>query len=350
MATSGIDLLGADHRERDDRHLGAQRRGHEAAAAEPLQLVALGVGLADPLEALRPDADQLAAAQHPLGVLAAGQGGATLAGQRARPPASGRPGRRRAAAAHRPAWSWITTIVISPSTGTRAGVVGDDQGATLGRDVLDAADLDPEPLLRDRPQRGDEEALGDLGVEAVLVDVVVAAHPAAQERQEARELRLPLVAEQLAGRRAGTRPASHRRGCRPTARGPRRTPEPAARRRPCRPWRSSRLPRWHRLLPARWPARRRGTAGGAPSRTRSWRCRRRRLREAERRLAAALAAARAAAGPDRDDLGVTHGGLPAPERARRRGAAGRPARSAPARSGRRWASAPRRSRRTPPRS
>ena len=83
VADQRVDLLGADDRQRDDRHAGAHRRGDEAAAAEALQLVALGVRLADALEALGPDADQLAAAEHPLGVLGAGQGGAAAARHRA---------------------------------------------------------------------------------------------------------------------------------------------------------------------------------------------------------------------------------------------------------------------------
>ena len=80
-------------------------------------------------------------------------------------------------------------------------MVGDHQRAALGREVLHAARLDPEPLLGDRPQAGQQQPLGDLGVEAVLVDLVVAAQPAAQERQELGELGLPVVAEDLA--RAG---------------------------------------------------------------------------------------------------------------------------------------------------
>ena len=54
---------------------------------------------------------------------------------------------------------------------------------------------------RERPQRGEQQPLGDLGVEAVLVDLVVAGQPAPQERQEPGELRLPVVAEDLGGAR-----------------------------------------------------------------------------------------------------------------------------------------------------
>ena len=100
---------------------------------------------------------------------------------------------------NRPVWSWIGDHRHQPVDRDGAGVVGDHQRAALGGDVLDAAHLDAEPLLRDRAQRGHEEPLGDLPVEAVLVDDVVAGHPATQEREEAGQLGLPLVAEQLAG-------------------------------------------------------------------------------------------------------------------------------------------------------
>ena len=45
----------------------------------------------------------------------------------------------------------------------------------------------------------EQEPLGDLGVEAVLVDLVVAGDPAAQERQELGELLLRVLAEDLLG-------------------------------------------------------------------------------------------------------------------------------------------------------
>ena len=98
-------------------------------------------------------------------------------------------------------------------------MVGDHQRAALGGEVLDAAHLDPEPLLGERPQRGQQQPLGDLGVEAVLVDLVVAGQPAAQERQELGELRLPVVAEDLRCAPSGGRPASRRGDVRRAGRG-----------------------------------------------------------------------------------------------------------------------------------
>ena len=59
----------------------------------------------------------------------------------------------------------------------RAGVVGDQQRRAVGGQVLRAADLDPEPGLHQRPQQRQEDLGGELGVEAELVDRVVAAQP-----------------------------------------------------------------------------------------------------------------------------------------------------------------------------
>src|SRR5215212_7675917 len=52
LAQLGIDLLRPDDRDRHDRDARAERDLDEAAAAEPLQPVALGEGLAGPLRAL----------------------------------------------------------------------------------------------------------------------------------------------------------------------------------------------------------------------------------------------------------------------------------------------------------
>ncbi|VXC21528.1 hypothetical protein NOCARDAX2BIS_480023 [Nocardioides sp. AX2bis] len=199
VADHRVDLLRADHRERDDRDARAQRGRDEAAAPEALQLVALGVRLADALEALRPHADQLAPAQHPLGVLLAGQGRARLAGQGAD---DGEPEDEVGAQGPQETAGVVVHADHGHQAvdGDRAGVVRDHQRAPDLRDVLGAPDLDPEPRARQRSQRGQQEPLGDLGVEAVLVDGVVAGQPSAPERQQPGQLRLPLLAEDLTGR------------------------------------------------------------------------------------------------------------------------------------------------------
>ena len=102
----------------------------EAAAAEPLQLVALGERLADALEALGPDADQLAAGQQPLGVGVAGQRRAGLAGQLA----DERHLEDQVGAEH-PQVPVRRVLVVQRDLGhqrvqrDRAGVVGDDERA-----------------------------------------------------------------------------------------------------------------------------------------------------------------------------------------------------------------------------
>ena len=81
------------------------------------------------------------------------------------------------------------------------------------------AHLDPEPLPVERPQRGQQHVLGELGVEAELVDLVVAGEPPAQERQRRRRPGAP-----SAGRGRPDR-AAVRRG---RARRPARRRAPAA--------------------------------------------------------------------------------------------------------------------------
>src|SRR4029079_14842262 len=62
--------------------------------------------------------------------------------------------------------------------GDRARVVRHDEGATGGRDVLDAPHLDPEPVPVDRAEHGIEHVLGEVDVVAEVVDLVVAVDPA----------------------------------------------------------------------------------------------------------------------------------------------------------------------------
>ena len=73
------------------------------------------------------------------------------------------------------------------------------RAAALGRDVLDPPHLDPEPLLVERAQQGQVGVLGEVLVEAELVDGVVARQTAAQERQ-----RLGHLALDVLGREAGS--------------------------------------------------------------------------------------------------------------------------------------------------
>ena len=119
----------------------------EPAAAEPLQLVPLAERLADPLEPLRPHADELAAAQQPLGV--------RVAGQRARR-SCGRTRRRTASentrfGAEHPQVTVGRVVVEQRQLGHHrvdrdgARVVGHHQRAAGVRHVLEAAGLDPEP-------------------------------------------------------------------------------------------------------------------------------------------------------------------------------------------------------------
>ena len=85
----------------------------------------------------------------------------------------------------------------------RAGVVADDQRAAVVGHVLQAARLDPEPLVVERPEGRGEHVVGQVGVEAELVDLVVAGDPAAQERQRAGELALPFDSGRGAGEAEG---------------------------------------------------------------------------------------------------------------------------------------------------
>ena len=188
----GVGLLGSDDRARDDRLAGAQRRRDEAAAAEPLQLVPVGERLADPLEALRPHADELAVGQQALRVRVAGQRAAVLAAELAddRQPEH----QVRAEHAQVPVRG---VVVVQRDRGHQrverdgAGVVGDDQRPALVGDVVQAGGLDPEPRPVQRPQQREDDVVGELGVEAELVDGVVAGRACGAGTRARRRARPP---------------------------------------------------------------------------------------------------------------------------------------------------------------
>ena len=73
----------------------------------------------------------------------------------------------------------------------RARVVGDDERPALGRDVLHALALHPEPAVEQRPQQREQDVVGQVGVEAELVGLVLAGQAPAEELQAAGELLLP---------------------------------------------------------------------------------------------------------------------------------------------------------------
>jgi hypothetical protein len=193
VAEHRMDLLGADDRHRDDRHPAGQRGLDEAAAAEPLQLVPLAERLADALEPLGPHPDQFARAQEPFGVLRAGERAAGLAGHR---PESG--GVEQQVGAQRPQEPPRRVLVVDGDhrhhgvEGPQpAGVVGHEQRGAVVRHVVDAGHLDPEPPPVQRPQDRHQGLLGEVLVEAEVVDPVVAGEPSAEELESGRGLLVP---------------------------------------------------------------------------------------------------------------------------------------------------------------
>ena len=71
-------------------------------------------------------------------------------------------------------------------------MVGNDQCATHVRDVFHTAGLDPEVLLVQRPHRGEQHMLGEVGVEAEVIDGVFAGHAPTHEGKRAGDLALPV--------------------------------------------------------------------------------------------------------------------------------------------------------------
>ena len=144
-------LLGADHGDRHDRDAGPHGDLDEAAAAEAAQPVALAVGLARALGALGEHEHELAAAR--------AAGGRRCPGGRRTPPTRDHSVPTTGSALEdvvgqavdRP--PELGLDAVHDHRGVRrdgAGVVGDEQRAALGRDVLEALPLGPEPAFVDR--------------------------------------------------------------------------------------------------------------------------------------------------------------------------------------------------------
>ena len=83
------------------------------------------------------------------------------------------------------------TVVISASTGRVPEWLATTRAPPVAGHVLQALRLDPEPLLEQRPQDRQQDVVGEVGVEAELVGLVLAGQPAAQELQPLGELVLP---------------------------------------------------------------------------------------------------------------------------------------------------------------
>ena len=165
--------------------LGAQRGGHEAATAESLQLVAVVEVLAQALVALGEDGGQLARAQQPVCVGGARHGVAGLA---------------RGLAEHRHVEDHVggqqsqiamrRVVVVHRHRSHQAierqhpGVVGDHQRGAGHRQVLDTADLNPEPRLEKHSQQRQKDCVVEMGIEPELVDGVVAHHSLADELRD----------------------------------------------------------------------------------------------------------------------------------------------------------------------
>ena len=117
--------------------------------------------------------------------------------QRAGAPGGGRAARPRSSA-RRPAIvpEWLATTSAPPVSGMFSM----------------PQRLDPEPLLVQRPQRRQEDVVGEVGVEAEVVDLVVAGQPAAQEGQRAGQAALPTGLGADGGDLFGCRDALGRRG------------------------------------------------------------------------------------------------------------------------------------------
>ena len=79
--------------------------------------------------------------------------------------------------------------------GQRPGVIRDQQCASGAGQVLHPTQLQPEPLLGQQPRHRQDDAFGELGVEAELVDHVVSCQARLRVRHQFLERPLPFNAQ-----------------------------------------------------------------------------------------------------------------------------------------------------------
>ena len=189
VAEHGIGLLGTHDGGGDDGYAGPQRGRDEAPAPEALQLVALTEGLPDPLEALGPNTHEFAAREESFRIGHAGERVPGLACER------GEEGRLEDQVGTQHAQVALSRVVVIERDLRHqriecdgARVVGDDERAARRGDPVDTAHLHAEPPLEEGSQRRDEHVVGQVGIEAEVVDRVVTGEPTAQEVEESRAL------------------------------------------------------------------------------------------------------------------------------------------------------------------
>jgi len=80
--------------------------------------------------------------------------------------------------------------------GDRTRMVGHHECSTCAGDVLDAPDLDPEPRLVERSKQRQVDMLGEVLIEAEIVDRVVPGKASTKEGQDSGDLSFDVFAKE----------------------------------------------------------------------------------------------------------------------------------------------------------
>ncbi len=177
VADHRVDLLRADHRDRDDRRPSPDRGGHEPSASEAAQSISLVEAFAGAARALGKDEHELIALEQPARVVGMPDGLPRPAQEPAHHRHTHELARHERAHVARPRMLREDGGLDHRAVpGQHAGVVGDQKRATRGGHVLDAGRLDAPVVAVERLERG-EERLRPLPVESEVVHRVVRSAP-----------------------------------------------------------------------------------------------------------------------------------------------------------------------------